>query len=109
MPLPEHFAWDVDQWGNTWLRCHRAIVASVSKTVFADGRWLAYVNRHDERATSYPHAYFRSQESAMRPVERWACAHAGRLLRELETGARRRPPQPALSRDERRLARKMRG
>lgn len=104
MPLPEHFAWDTDQWGKTWLRCHRAIVASVSKTVFPEGRWIANVNRYEERAASYPHAYFRSQGSAMRSVERWACAHAGRLLpRDKGT------PAPALNREEKRLARKMRG
>lgn len=45
----------------------------------------------------------------MRSVERWACAHAGRLLHELETGARRRVSEPAPSREEKRMARKMRG
>ena len=109
MPLPEHFAWETDRWGKTWLRCHRAIVASVSSTLFPDGRWIAYVNRHDERTASHPSAYFRSQESAMRSVERWACAHAGRLVRELETGARRRLPGPGPNREEKRLARKIRG
>ncbi|UYC11847.1 hypothetical protein [Xanthomonas sp. CFBP 8445] len=109
MPLPEHFAWDTDRWGKTWLRVQHAIVASVNKTVFPDGRWIANVNRHDERTASYPHAYFRSQELAMRSVERWACAHAGRLLHELETGARRRVSEPAPSREEKRMARKMRG
>lgn len=109
MPLPEHFAWDTDRWGKTWLRCQHTIVASVSKTVFPDGRWIANVNRHDQRTASYPHAYFRSQGSAMRSVERWACAHAGRLMHELEIGARRRLPEPWLSREEKRTARKLRG
>ncbi|WOS42734.1 hypothetical protein [Xanthomonas rydalmerensis] len=108
MALPEHFSWETDQWGKTWLKCHHTVVANVSRTVFPDGRWIANVNRHDQRVTSHPYAYFRSQESAMRSVERWVHAHAERLLREIETGARRRAPEPPPSRAEKQLARKMR-
>lgn len=107
--LPPDFAWDpTDQWGRDWLRCGRTIVASVSKTVFPDGRWIGNVNRHDERMASHPYAYFPRREAAMRSLERWACAHAARLRREIATGARKRVAVPP-TREEKRLARQMRG
>lgn len=110
MALPDDIAWDpTDQWGRDWLRLGRKIVAGVSNTVFEDGRWIARVNRHDENTASYPHAYFRKRGAAMRSVERWACAHAERLRREVATGAREKRVGVQPSREEKRLARQMRG
>jgi predicted SAM-dependent methyltransferase len=107
--LPPDIAWDAtDRWGRDWLKCGGKIVASVSKTVFPDGRWIANVNRHDERVASYPHSYFRTREIAMRSVERWACAHAARLRQEMATGARKQAPVGP-TREEKRMARQMRG
>jgi hypothetical protein len=109
MELPDQFAWDsTNQWGQDWLKCGRAIVAGVSETAIS-GRWIANVNRHDENTISHPHAYFRSRRAAMRSVERWACAHAERLRVEIATGARKRRAEARPSREEKRLARQMRG
>lgn len=108
MALPDEFQWDAtDRWGKDWLRCGRQIVASVGTTAIS-GQWIANVNRHDE-IRSCPYAYFRSRGAAMRSVEAWACAHADRLRNEVATGARRAAPDPPLSREEKSLARKLRG
>jgi hypothetical protein len=108
MALPDDFEWEpTNRWGQDWLRCGHQIIANVSKTVFPDGRWIANVNRHDERVASYPHAYFRTREIAMRSVERWACAHAVRLRGEIATGARKKAPVVP-TREEKRTARQMR-
>ncbi|AVY67145.1 hypothetical protein [Xanthomonas translucens] len=110
MALPDDIAWDsTNQWGRDWLRCGRKIVAGVSQTVFEDGRWIARVNRHDETGRALPSAYFRSRGAALRSVERWACAHAERLRREVATGAREKKVGVQPSREEKRLARQMRG
>ncbi|WP_420009070.1 hypothetical protein [Xanthomonas sacchari] len=107
--LPPDFAWDpTDRWGRDWLVVGRQIVAGVSKTVFEDGRWIARVNRHTEDA-GCPHAYFRTRDAAMRSVERWACFHAARLRQEVATGARKKQPGMQPSREEKRLARSLRG
>lgn len=105
--LPPDFTWDpTDRWGKDWLKCGHKIVASVGQTAI-QGVWIANVNRHDEVA-SCPYAYFRKRRAAMRSVERWACAHAERLRHEIATGARKRVEvQP--TREEKRLARQMRG
>ncbi|WP_185825409.1 hypothetical protein [Xanthomonas sp. SI] len=108
MELPDEFAWDTtNQWGQDWLKCAGRIVAGVSQTAIR-GVWIANVNRHDENVTSHPHAYFRSRRAAMRSVERWASAHASRLRCEIATGAAPKAGPPA-TRDEKRLARAMRG
>ncbi|MCT8281729.1 hypothetical protein [Xanthomonas translucens] len=109
MALPDDIAWDsTNQWGRDWLRVGRVIVAGVSQTAIR-GVWIANVNRHDENVTSHPHAYFRSRRAALRSVERWACAHAERLRREIATGARKKLAGVQPSREDKRLARKMRG
>ncbi|KTF39570.1 hypothetical protein [Xanthomonas translucens] len=110
MALPDDFKWDpTDQWGKDWLKCSGKILAGVSQTVFPDGRWIANVNRHAETTAKRPYAYFRSRTAAMRSVERWACAHAARLRHEVATGARKAPSSAPLNRDEKKLARKLRG
>lgn len=100
---------DTDQWGTAWLKCRGSIVASVAGTVFPDGRWIAYVNRHRGSATRHPHAYFCSQAVGMRSVERWAGAHAMRLLGEVETGGCQRSPGHPHFREGKRIAPKLRG
>jgi hypothetical protein len=108
MALPDGFEWDAtDRWGKDWLRCGRQIVASVSETAIR-GTWIANVNRHGDVA-SCPYAYFRNRGAAMRSVERWAGAHADRLRHEVATGARKAPASAPLSREEKMLARKLRG
>jgi len=105
--LPPDLAWDAtDQWGRDWLKCGHTIVAGVSQTAIRQ-IWIANVNRHDEIAPC-PYAYFRTRRAAMRSVERWACAHAARLRWEVATGARKKKPEP-LTREEKRMARQMRG
>ncbi|WP_295937068.1 hypothetical protein [uncultured Xanthomonas sp.] len=106
--LPDDFQWDTqNQWGQNWLRCGRVIVASVSTTAIP-GIWIGKVNRHDE-LSSHPHAYFRRLNAAKRMAERWACVHAARLRQEILTGARRRPPEQAPSREQKRMQRQLRG
>lgn len=106
--LPPDFEWEpTNRWRQDWLRCGRRIVAGVSRTAI-HATWIACVNRHDDTAISYPHAYFRSREAAMRSVERWACAHAPRLRRELQAGLHPAGvTQP--TREEKRLERALRG
>lgn len=93
--------------GRDWLKCSHTIVASVSQTAI-QGIWIAKVNRHDEITTSCPYAHFRTRRAAVRSVERWACARAERLRREIATGARKKATLVP-TREEKRLARQMRG
>ncbi|UYC11196.1 hypothetical protein [Xanthomonas sp. CFBP 8445] len=57
MTLPDGFCWETDRWEKDWLRCGRQMVASVSMTAIPE-KWIANVNRHDERTVGHPHAYF---------------------------------------------------